>query len=116
MVQELKMETEAIKKSQMEVTLDMENLGKWSETTDTSITNKIQEKEQKISSLECTIDCIAILVKSKTKQNKQTKQTKAKMYLTQNIQEIWDTMNRSNLRIMGIEEDENSQLKARKHP
>jgi hypothetical protein len=36
---------------------------------------------------------------------------KSKTLLTQNIQEIQDTMRRPNLRIIGIEESENSQLK-----
>ena len=29
---------------------------------------------------------------------------KSKKFLTQNIQEIWDTMKRPNLRIIGVEE------------
>jgi hypothetical protein len=37
--------------------------------------------------------------------------SKCKKVLTQNIQEIQDTMRRSNLRIIGIEEREDSQLK-----
>ena len=37
--------------------------------------------------------------------------TKSKKFLTQNIQEIQDTMRRPNLRIIGIEESEDSQLK-----
>jgi hypothetical protein len=36
---------------------------------------------------------------------------KCKKLLTQNIQEIQDTMRRPNLRIIGIEESEDSQLK-----
>ena len=36
---------------------------------------------------------------------------KSKKFLTQNIQEIWDTMKRPNLKIIGIEEGEESQLK-----
>ena len=32
-------------------------------------------------------------------------------FLMQKIQEIWDTMKRPNLRIIGIEEDEDSQFK-----
>ena len=36
---------------------------------------------------------------------------KYKKLLSQNIQEIQDTMKRSNLRIIGIEEDEESQFK-----
>jgi hypothetical protein len=31
--------------------------------------------------------------------------------MTQNIQEIWDTMKRATLRIIGIEEGENSLIK-----
>jgi hypothetical protein len=37
--------------------------------------------------------------------------TKSKKLLTQNIQEIQDTVRRPNLRIIGIEESEDSQLK-----
>ena len=36
---------------------------------------------------------------------------KCKMFITQNIQEIQETMKRPNLRIIGIEESEKSQLK-----
>jgi hypothetical protein len=39
------------------------------------------------------------------------KNAKCKRLLAQNIQEIQDTMRRPNLRIIGIEEGENSQLK-----
>ena len=34
----------------------MENLGKWSRTTDASITNRIQEMEEVISSVEDTLE------------------------------------------------------------
>jgi hypothetical protein len=37
--------------------------------------------------------------------------TKCKKILTQNIQEIQDTMRRSNLRIIGIDENDDFQLK-----
>jgi hypothetical protein len=37
--------------------------------------------------------------------------TENKKFLTQNIQEIQDTMRKPNLRIIGIEESEASQLK-----
>jgi hypothetical protein len=43
-IQDLKMELETIKKSQREI----ENLGKRSETIDASITNRIQEIEERI--------------------------------------------------------------------
>ena len=45
-VQELKTELEAMKKTQTENRLDMENLGKQTETTESSITNRIQEMEE----------------------------------------------------------------------
>jgi hypothetical protein len=38
---------------------------------------------------------------------------KSKIFLTQKIQEIWDTMKRPNLSIIGTGEDEGSQLKPR---
>jgi hypothetical protein len=41
---------------------------------------------------------------------KSKKKKKKKKSLIQNIQEIWDTMKRSNKRITGIEEGEESQL------
>ena len=47
--------------------------------------------------------------KTLTKQS--NKIQNAKITLAQNIQEIQDTMRRTNLRIIGIEENENSQLK-----
>jgi prefoldin subunit 5 len=46
---DLKMEIEAIKKSQRETTLDIENLGKRSGVLDPSITNRIQEIEARHS-------------------------------------------------------------------
>ena len=51
-IQDLKMEGERIKKTQMEATLEMENLGKRSGITDVSITNRIQEIEERISVVE----------------------------------------------------------------
>jgi prefoldin subunit 5 len=51
-IQDLKMKIETIKKSQRETTLELENLGKRSGVTDASITNRIQELEERISSAE----------------------------------------------------------------
>ena len=82
-VQELKTEMEAMKKTQTEGRLDMENLGKRTETTETSITNRIQVIEEWISDSEETIEKINALIKENNKSNK---------FLTQNNQEIWDTM------------------------
>lgn len=36
-------------------------------------------------------------------------------FLTQNMQEIWDTMKRLNLRIIGIKEGEETQLKGQEN-
>ena len=96
------MEIETIKKSQRETTLEIENLGKWWGVIDTSITNRIQEIEEKISGAEDTIENIDTTVKENAK---------CKKLITQNIQEIQDTMRRPNLNIIGVEESEASQLK-----
>ena len=67
-----------------------------------SIINRIQEIEERISGAEDTLQNIDKTVKESAN---------CKKPLTQNIQEIQDTMQRTNLRIMGIEESEDSQLK-----
>ena len=101
-VQDLKNEMEVMKKTPTEGRLDMENLGKPTRTTETSITNRIQEIEERISGAEDSIEEIDSLVKENTKSNK---------FLTQNIQEIWNTIKKPNLRIIGIEEGEELQIK-----
>jgi predicted nucleic acid-binding Zn-ribbon protein len=58
-IQDIKVKVETIKKMQMEANLDMENLGKRSGTTDVSITNRIQDIEEKISGVEDTVEEIA---------------------------------------------------------
>ena len=60
-IQDLKIET--IKKSQKETTLEVENLGKASGVIDRSITNRIQEIEERISGAEDTIENIDTTVK-----------------------------------------------------
>ena len=57
--------------------------------------SRIQEVEERISSAEDTIEEIDSSVEENIKSNKS---------LTQNIQKIWDTMKRPNLRIIGTEE------------
>jgi DNA repair exonuclease SbcCD ATPase subunit len=57
-IQDLKMELETTKKSQWETTLEIENLGKRSGAIDASITNRIQEMEDRISGAEDTIENI----------------------------------------------------------
>ena len=58
--------------------------------------------EERISGAEDTIENIDTTVKENAK---------SKKLLTQNIQEIQDTMRRPNLRIIGIDENEDLQLR-----
>ena len=67
-----------------------------------SISNRIQEMEERISGAEDSIENISTTIKENTK---------CKKILTQNIQEIQDTMRRPNLRIIGVDENEDFQLK-----
>ena len=62
-IQDLKVEVETIKKTQMEANLEMENLGKRSGITDVSITNRIQEIEERISGAEDTVEEIDTTIK-----------------------------------------------------
>ena len=101
-IQDIIMEIERIMKSQRETILEKENVGKRSGVIDASITNRIQEIEERILGAEDVIKTIDTTVK---------KMQKCKKLLTPNIQEIQDTMRRPNLRIIGIEESEDSQLK-----
>jgi hypothetical protein len=95
------MEVETIKKNQSETTLEIETLGKKSGTIDESISNRIQEMEKGISGEEDSIENMDTTIKENAK---------CKKILTQNIQEIQDTMSRPNLRIIGIDENEDIQL------
>ena len=67
-----------------------------------SIANRIQEIEERILVVEDSLEDIQSSTKKNIKYNKS---------LTQNIQEIWDTMKRPNLRITGIEEAEEILIK-----
>lgn len=53
-VQDLKMGTEVRKKTHTEGILETENLGMRTGTTDASIINRIQEKEERVSGIEET--------------------------------------------------------------
>jgi predicted nucleic acid-binding Zn-ribbon protein len=57
-IQDLKMEVKTIKKSQREITLEIENLRMRSGVIDASITNRIQEIEERLSGAEDTIENI----------------------------------------------------------
>ena len=61
----------------------MENLGKWSGTTEASIKDRMQAMEESISGVKDMIEEIDTSVKENAK---------SKKFLTQNIQEIWGIM------------------------
>ena len=67
-----------------------------------SIRNRIQEMEERISGAEDSIKNIEKTIKENAK---------SKKILTQNIQKIQDTMRRPNLKIIGIDENEDFQFK-----
>jgi chromosome segregation ATPase len=99
---DLKREVDTIKKTQSEATLEIETLEKKSGTIDASISNRIQEMEKRIPGTEDSIENIGTTIKENTKR---------KRILTQNIQEIQDTMRRPNLWLIGVDENEDFQLK-----
>jgi exonuclease VII small subunit len=101
-IQDLKREVDTVKKTQSEETMETEILGKKSGTIDASISNRIKEMEEGISGTEDSIKNIGTTIKENGK---------CKKILTQNIQEVQDTMKRPNLRIIGIDENEDFQLK-----
>ena len=69
---------------------------------DARISNRIQEMQERISAEEDSIEKMDSTIKESAKCRK---------ILSQNIQEIQDTMRRPNLRIIGIDENEYFQLK-----
>ena len=79
------MEVETMKKTQRETALEIETLGKKLETIDTSISNRMQEMEERISGAEDSIGKMDTTIKENAK---------CKNILTQNIQEMEDTMRR----------------------
>ena len=99
---DLKREVDTIKETQSEATLEIETLGKKSQMIDASISNRILEMEERISGTENSIENISTTIKDNEK---------CKNILTQNIQEIQDTMRRPNLCIIGVDENEDFQLK-----
>jgi phage shock protein A len=99
---DLKREIDTIKKTQSEATLEIETLGKKSGTIYVSISNRLQEMEERISGAEDSIENISTTIKENAK---------CKKILTQNIQEIQDTMKRPNLQIIEVDENEDFQLK-----
>jgi chromosome segregation ATPase len=98
---DLKREVDTIKKTQSEATLEIETLEKTSWTIDASISNRIQEMEERISGAEDPIENIGTTIKENAKWKK---------ILTQIIQEIQDKMRWPNLWII-VNENEDFQLK-----
>ena len=92
---------QTLRKHKVKKTLEIETPENKSGTIDASISNRIQETEERISGAEDSIENIGPTIKENTKPKK---------ILTQNIQEIQDTMRRPN-RIIGLDENEDFQLK-----
>jgi hypothetical protein len=92
----------SLKEIQEKATLEIETLGKKSGTIDASISNRIQEMEERISGAEDSKENMDTTIKENGK---------CKKILTQNIQEIQDTMTRPNLSIIFIDENEDFQIK-----
>jgi hypothetical protein len=69
---------------------------------DASISNRIQDMEDRISGAEDSIENMGTINKENAK---------CKKILTQNIEEILDTMRRQNLQIIGVDENEFFNLK-----
>jgi prefoldin subunit 5 len=66
-IQDLKMEVETIKKTQRETNLEIEILGKKSGTIDVSISNRIQDMEERISGAEVSIENVDITTNENAK-------------------------------------------------
>jgi hypothetical protein len=88
------MEVETLKKSQSKTDLEIENLGKKSGDIDGSITNRIQEIEEKISGAEDTIENTDTTIKENVKYKK---------ILSQKSRKSRKKIRRPNLRIIGID-------------
>ena len=69
-IQDRKVEVETVKKTQMETNLEIENLGKRSGITDVSITERIQEIEERSSHVEDIVELIGTAVKENSKHEK----------------------------------------------
>ena len=64
---DLKREVDTMKKTQSETTLEIETLGKKSGTIDASISNRIQEMEERISGAEDSIENIGTPIRENAK-------------------------------------------------
>jgi cell division protein FtsL len=66
-IQDQKREVETIKKTENETTLEIETLGKKSRIIDASISNRIQEMEERISGAEDSIEIMGRTIKENAK-------------------------------------------------
>ena len=66
-IQDIKREVDTIEKTQSETTLEIENLGKKSVALDVSISNRIQEREERISGADDSIENITTIIKENGK-------------------------------------------------
>jgi hypothetical protein len=69
-IQDLKMEVETIKKPQRERILEIEILGKKSGIIDASISNRIQEMEERLSGAEDSLENMDTTIKENEKSKK----------------------------------------------
>jgi hypothetical protein len=99
---DLKWEVDTIKRNKSEAMMKIETPGKKFRIIDASISNRIQEMKERITSTADSIENICTTIKEKAK---------CKKILTKNIQEIQDKMRRPNLQIIGVDENEDFQLK-----
>ena len=82
--------------------MEIQTLGKKSGKIDVSISNRIQELKKRISGAEDSIGNMDTTIKENAK---------CKKILTQNIQEMQDKIRRPHRQIIGVDENENSQVK-----
>ena len=66
---DLKSKVDTIKKIQKEATVDIESLGKKSGTIDSSISNRMQEMEERISGAEDSIENMDTTIKENAKRS-----------------------------------------------
>ena len=82
-IQDLKLDIETMMRTQIKTILETENLGKRSGITDVSFTNRTQEIEERILSVEDTVEEIDTTVKENSKCKKLLTQTIQKKFRTQ---------------------------------
>jgi predicted nucleic acid-binding Zn-ribbon protein len=85
-IEDLKREVDTIKKTQNETTLEIETLGKKSGNIDASISNRIQEIEERISGAKDSIENMGTTIKENAN---------CKKIVTQNLKKIKNTFEKT---------------------